>query len=82
MSFNTKTSIYMFQNGQCIGEYYRKSKFFMAQTVKGRSVYHTEEGFIEIVQGYYQVPTYKLVMTERHFNSNLINAVDSLTYRV
>ena len=39
----------MFQNGQCIGEYYRKSKFSMAQTVKGRSVYHTVEELIAIV---------------------------------
>ena len=82
MSFNTKTSKYIFQNGQCIGEYQRKSKFFMAQTVKGRSVYHTVEELSVNVQGYYQASTYKLVKTERHFNSNLINAVDSLTYRV
>ena len=82
MSFNTMTSKYIFQNGQYVGEYYKKSKFFMAETVKGRSVYHTVEELIVIVQGYYQVSTYKLVMTEKHFNSNLINIFDSLTYRV
>ena len=49
MSFNTKTSKYIFQNGQCIGEYYKKSKFFMAETVKGRSVYHRIEELIVIV---------------------------------
>ena len=54
----------------------------MAQTVKGRSVCNSVEELIAIVKGYYQVSTYKLVMTERHFNSNLINTVDSLIYRV
>ena len=82
MSFNTMTSKYIFQNGQYVGEYYKKSKLFMAGTVKGRSVYHTVEELIVIVQGYYQVSTYKLVMKEKHFNSNLINIFDSLTYRV
>ena len=77
MSFNTKTSKYIFQNGHYVGQYYNKSKFFMAVTFKGRSVYHTVEELIVIAQGCYQVSTYKLVMTERHFNSSLINTFDS-----
>ena len=82
MSHNTKASKYIFQNGQYVGEYYMKSKFFLSETVKGRSVYNTVEELIVIIQGYYQVSTYKLVMTEKHFNSNLKNTFDSLTYRV
>ena len=64
------------------GQYYNKSKFFMAMTVEGRSAYHTVEELIVIAQGCYQVSTYKLVMTERHFNSSLISTFDSLSYRV
>jgi len=82
MSFNTKTSKYVFQNGHNVGQHYKKSKFFMAVTFKGRSVYHTVEELIVSTQGCYQVSTYKLVMTERHFNSSLINTFDSLSYRV
>ena len=47
----------------------------MAVTVKGRRL-------IVIAQGCYQVSTYTLVMTERHFSINLINTFDSLTCRV
>ena len=50
----------------------------MAVSFKGRSVYHTVEELIVIAQGYYQVSTYKLVMTERHFK-NLENLnIDTL----
>jgi len=82
MSFNTKTLKYIFQNGHYLGQYYNKSKFFMAATVEGRSVYHTVEELIVIAQGFYQVTTYKLVMKERHFSRNLINTFDSLPCRV
>ena len=82
MSHNTKASKDIFQNGQYVGEYHMKSKFFLSQTVKGRSVYNTVEELIVIIQGYYRVSTYKLVMTEKHFNSNLKNTFDGLTYRV
>ena len=68
MSFNTKTSKYIFQNGHYVGQYYNKSKFFIAMTVESRSAYHTVQELIVIVQGCYQVSTYNLVMTERHFN--------------
>lgn len=78
MSFNTKTSKYTFQNGHYVGQHCKKSKLFMAVTFKGGSVYHTVEELIVIAQGCYQVSTYKLVMTERHFNSSHINTFDSL----
>ena len=82
MSHNTKSSKYLFQNGQYLGEYYKKSKFFVSETVRGRSMYHTVEELIVIVQGRYQVSTYKLMMTEKHYSSNLKSIFDSLTYRV
>ena len=82
MSHNTKSSKYLFQNGQYLGEYYKKSKFFLSESVKGRSMYHTLEELIVIVQGHYQVSTYKLMMTEKHYSSNLKSIFDSLTYRV
>ena len=41
MSHNTKSSKYLFQNGQYLGDYYKKSKFLVPETVKGRSMYHT-----------------------------------------
>ena len=82
ISHNTKSSKYLFQNGQYLGDYYKKSKFFMSETVKGRSMYHTVEELIVIAQGHYQVSTYKLMMTEKHYNSNLKSIFDSLTYRV
>ena len=45
-------------------------------------MYHTVEELIVIVQGHYQVSTYKLMMTEKHYSSNLKSIFDSLTYRV
>ena len=60
----------------------RNQSFFMSETVKGRSMYHTVEELIVIAQGHYQVSTYKLMMTEKHYNSNLKSIFDSLTYRV
>ncbi|XP_044174000.1 lisH domain-containing protein C1711.05-like isoform X2 [Acropora millepora] len=82
MSHNTKSSKYVFQNGQYLGDYYKKSKFFLSESVKGRSIYHTLEELTVSVQGHYQVSTYKLTMTEKHYNSNLKSIFDSLTYRV
>lgn len=82
MSFNTKTSKYTFQNGHYVGQHCKKSKLFMAVTFKGGSVYHTVEELIVIAQGCYQVSTYKLVMTERHFNSSLTALLIVLSYRV
>ena len=82
MSHNTKSSKYVFQNGQYLGDYYKKSKFFLSETLKGRSIYHTVEELTVSVQGHYQVSTYKLTMTEKHYNSNLKSIFDSLTYRV
>ena len=52
MSHNTKSSKYLFQNGQYLGDYYKKSKFFMSETVKGRTTYHTVEELIVIAQGH------------------------------
>ena len=46
MSHNTKSSKYLFQNGQYLGDYYKKSKFLMSETVKGRSMNHTVEELI------------------------------------
>ncbi|XP_067033489.1 uncharacterized protein [Acropora muricata] len=82
MSHNTKSSKYVFENGQYLGDYYKKSKFFLSETLKGRSIYHTVEELTVSVQGHYQVSTYKLTMTEKHYNSNLKSIFDSLTYRV
>ena len=82
MSHNTKSSKYVFQNGQYLGDYYKKSKFFLSESVKGRSIYHTVEELAVSIQGHYQVSTYKLTMTEKHYNSNLKSIFDSLTYRV
>ena len=82
MSHNTKSSKYVFQNGQYLGDYYKKSKFFLSESVKGRSIYHTVEELAVSIQGHYQVSTYKLTMTEKHYNSNLKSIFDSLIYRV
>ena len=54
----------------------------MSETIKGRGMYHTVEELTVIVQGHYQVSTYKLMMTEKHYNSNLKSIFDSLTYWV